>query len=399
MANTETATPTVTDTPTVTGTPTPTAVHAGGDLANIINNANDGDTIIISGGAYAPFELVDVNKLVTLQVDTTGFASGGTASPATINARSFAFGIHFLRVTGVTLDGFTIINGGSTGGVIIDESRDVTIRNFEVHGSQGDGIQVNNSPNVALINNLSYNHALAGFAIIGADSLQLLNNTSTRNLEGVYIGNSVTPSVGILLRNNLISGNSRFGLDVHPSTTGFDSDYNIITDAYSDQQYRGASDSSANPLFADPNSGNFHVLQPSETCQGGSPAVDGGDPNILASMQSLELRTVRLDGRNDCVGGGCCPVGCGGAVACVRAGQIDVGYHYVAPSAFFTPTPTVTATRPPRTPRSTNTPGVVVPTPTGPTPSPTVTSNVPVATQTPTFAGRRSPTPTRTPRP
>ena len=114
-----------------------------------------------------------------------------------------------------------------------------------------EGINLAFSPDAGLITN---NTLVGGSGIFlqGGSAATIANNVVAFGVQGIIA--SAAP--GLVLRSNLVFGNSRFGQDTNyigvPDPTGTDGNL------------------SADPLFVDRSAGNFHL-----SCR--SPAVDAGD--------------------------------------------------------------------------------------------------------------------------
>ncbi len=142
----------------------------GADFTGIqeaINNASDGDTIIVHSGVY--YENVVVDRSVTLKgIGHPVVDAGGRESAITLSA------------DGITLVGFTATNAGSSWG--------------------GAGIMVISSDNIITGNNASNNNH-DGIGLYSSNNNTITgNNVSTNNEEGIRLSSSSN--------NNTITGNN-----------------------------------------------------------------------------------------------------------------------------------------------------------------------------------------------
>ncbi|HEX9963479.1 MAG TPA: pre-peptidase C-terminal domain-containing protein, partial [Allosphingosinicella sp.] len=103
-----------------------------------VDAASDGDTIFVAAGTYT--ELVTVNKDVTIVGPNAGIPAGDPRNPEVIVDGGF-----YMHAAGATLDGLTVLGGGSLAGNpagIYVDADDVTLKNLVVQGdgSAGTGI-------------------------------------------------------------------------------------------------------------------------------------------------------------------------------------------------------------------------------------------------------------------
>ncbi len=340
---TQTPSPTATippEPPPPTATPTFIPVPISGDIANAIRQARPGSVIAVPPGSYGPLVLdaADLPGPITVLADATGAVTGTGAGAVVLNARAGAVAVGLEGVADLTLDGFTIV-GGSVAGIELRDTVNITIRNCLVRQSAGDGIRILRSVNTSLFNNLIYNHRRSGIAAVGAIELRIINNTIYDSKQvGISIGDSTLPSDTIFLRNNILDQNLPFGISIHASTTGYDADYNLNRNGYGTDTPRGAHDLNVDPEFVRPGTDTgFRLPGTDENCNGGSPAMDAGDPYTDSDLvHELADRTTQIDGKLDCTGVGCCPIGCvpgDPSNMCVKIGVVDLGYHYIPASA------------------------------------------------------------------
>jgi parallel beta-helix repeat protein len=181
----------------------PTPIIVPDDFPSIqeaINNANEGDTIFVGNGTY--YENVVVNKTVSLignGKDST-ILNGTTIEPMMIVEAND------VRISGFTFEGWTfqgiLING--TTGVTIVENKIV----FNALG-----IDVENSANTTIENNIINGFGLDNIGIMVAYSsgCSVVNNTIT---NAVYDGIRLWFSSGNLIHQNLIKNND-YGIFFH----------------------------------------------------------------------------------------------------------------------------------------------------------------------------------------
>jgi parallel beta-helix repeat protein len=156
-------------------------------IQDAINNAKDGDTIIVHSGVY--YENVVVDKLVTLRgighpvVDASGSDSAIT-----------------LTADGITLVGFTATNSGS----------------FEIAA----GIMVTSNDNTITGNNVSNNNYGGIFLWDSSNNNTITgNNVSNNSKDGIWLWNSSNNNI----TGNKVSNNNNDGICL------WDSSNNTIT--------------------------------------------------------------------------------------------------------------------------------------------------------------------------
>jgi parallel beta-helix repeat protein len=148
---------------------------------------------------------------------------------------------------------------------VIENNR--IIRNTTDHLADGGGIWCGNSSptitnNIIRNNVAGYSGGFGGGIHCQANSNPVIsNNTITENLQGgVYIANNSSPTI----TNTIIWGNAPYEVDAqNPVIT-----YCDIRDGWD-----GEGNINEDPLFVDPNNGNFNVCEQ-------SPCIDSGDPGI-----------------------------------------------------------------------------------------------------------------------
>ncbi|MCD4702529.1 MAG: right-handed parallel beta-helix repeat-containing protein, partial [Candidatus Aegiribacteria sp.] len=142
---------------------------------------------------------------------------------------------------------------------------------------------------VQFYNNLAYNNTGNGITV-GAwgepgvnhpiDGITIINNTFVGNGEaswgcGVSVENAEADN--IVVRNNIVSGNTTCQFNAEAFGTGFIADNNLIdgaTDYYGDEYVEG------DPMFTSPGSNNYHIGS-------ASPAIDEGS-QVLAPATDMD---------------------------------------------------------------------------------------------------------------
>lgn len=263
------------------------------DFNNIqaaINDANDGDTVVIADGIYTGNGNRDIDflgKAITVSSkngpENCIIDCNGTSEE---NHRGFYF--HNNEDVNSTVAGFTIINGyacgdwpENVGGAILCLYASPIIKNCIISGNSaiaGGGIYCKHSYNATITNCVVTENAATsgggifchvGMMLIGYNDVIMTNctfyaNTSTYG-GAVSIGEGSNPSIANCI---LWGDNAPFGPEVAMTTFDWGSQLSII---YSDVQggqaaiydiadlYWGPGNIDTDPCFADPCSGDYHL--------------------------------------------------------------------------------------------------------------------------------------------
>lgn len=249
-------------TPTVSGVPTPvpttgptTRIYvrgsAGDDrndgkspatavktIQKAVDAARPGTEIIVGPGRYAEEVHVTISgqeaRPIVIRADAKGRDTGDAAGQVVLDGGGLRRGFFVDGAKFVAIDGFTIEAAAIAGVHVRSEAEGVVIRNCEVFASREDGIRIQDSPSVSLVNNLIYCNARRGVLIAGAagsNDSSIVNNTILANRDrGLFIGTSTAPSLNAFVRNNIIQDNCNRNLQVVDNSAGsFDGQYNLVS--------------------------------------------------------------------------------------------------------------------------------------------------------------------------
>ena len=188
---------------TITVTNIPTTMYVGSSghdyttIQDAINDATDGDTIIVNDGTYN--ENVDVDKSVILRSE-----NGSTKTAVT--AKYSETSVFYISTDNVTINGFNVTGTTSiTAGIYLYSSNNHTITNNDVSGNYY-GIVLGSSQNNKLTNNKVNSNDMYGIALGGSNNNTLINNniSNTSNNHGIYLLGS---DYNILTSNTVCDNN------------------------------------------------------------------------------------------------------------------------------------------------------------------------------------------------
>jgi len=248
-------------------------LHVPADFATIqeaIDYSIDGDTVLVSAGTYV--ENINFNgkniALIGEDRETTIIDGGQNGSVVTFNSGESSI----LALTGFTIqNGFADFDGDliGGGGIYCKQSNPIISNLIIINntssddaGGNGAGIYCKNSSlnlnEVIIVNN--YADIGGGISCdnstLTITNLTISNNYSTMgNGDGIFCNNSNINLVNSILWNSVEIYESEITATFSNIEDGLEGEGNIDTD----------------PLFTDPDNGDF-TLQPS------SPCIDAGDP-------------------------------------------------------------------------------------------------------------------------
>lgn len=254
-----------------------------------IDAAASGDTVKVDAGVY--MEKITMKE----RVDVIG---GGAEYTSIIHGEYFT-GYVVTGATNCTLKGFTISSGNTGGGVGCPNVSSMNIScNIIKNNNTSNGIDCNRS-SLTIINNKIINCS-TGIYHYDNSSCIIKNNIISDMVGGGISGNSNciisnniirkcgygTSSCGYdILSNNIITNCSGCGITKTSSwscwgvlSLFYNNVWNNNPDYNSDLP-KGSYDISIDPLFVDPNNGDFH-LKPNSPCRdAGSPEISFNDPD------------------------------------------------------------------------------------------------------------------------
>lgn len=294
--------------------------------------ALSGYQIFVGPGTYGG-GVTTVSK-GTAQQGLQIIAEPSGAQTVVIDATGTGVGFLFNNSPGSLIDGFTIINATDAGIVLKSSSDNFIIQNCRIHNNTGDGIRIQDSASVLIFNNLVYANSGLGIGIVasgaantnGSPHANLINNTIYGNgNRGITVGNAAPkpPSPGAFIRNNIVQSNRGdasikvFTDPLARSEVEYSEDYDLVSPATFvpvNPDLSGTHDVRTNVAFANPTTGDFHVVSGNVLDVG---APDLGNLTTFDNGVLVPLPTF-LARRTMTIGTGC------------DTGTLDIGFHYAA---------------------------------------------------------------------
>ena len=155
-------------------------------IQEAINNASDGDTIIVHSGVY--YENVVVDKSVMLKgIDHPVVDAGGEGRAITLTA------------DGITLVGFTATNSGSLWqdkdvGIKVISSNNTITGNNASNNNRG-GIELDDSSNNNITGNNVNNNHWDGIIVHDSSNNTFIGNNVSNNRKGIYLYDSCNNTI------------------------------------------------------------------------------------------------------------------------------------------------------------------------------------------------------------
>lgn len=270
-----------------------TVINVPGDYPTIqagINAAGYGDTVLVAPGTY--YENVQMAEGVSL--------IGSGMENTVIDGGGINDVIKALGISSYLIEKFTVQNsnqGGSSPGnigIFMNPSSShgtKTVRYCWIRNN-GHGVEIwNDFGGTAYVeNNIIENNIYDGFdPYLG--TVYLTNNVIVSNGRDGY--HDWSGGGAIYIKNNIVAENGRYGIFKHRDTPVFIS-YNDVWNNAQGAYYEGYSgpatpftpnpgtgEIAVDPLFRDPDTGDFHLCEDSCGYLVDSPCIDAGDPAIL----------------------------------------------------------------------------------------------------------------------
>lgn len=226
-------------------------------LQKAADSVGPGTEVIVGPGTYS--EEVHfltpglADRRIVFRADPTGAETGDGAGPVIVNGQTLHRGFFVDGARFNTFDGFVLSDTADAAIHVRRQAEQVIIRNCEIYAGRGDGIRIQDSPRVTMLNNLIYCNGRRGIVVVGStgsDAAQIVNNTVVANRDrGVFIGTSTAASPNAFLRDNILQDNCGSNLQLADNShDGYDARYNLV----SPPTYNGAPIDETDTAF-DPN--------------------------------------------------------------------------------------------------------------------------------------------------
>ena len=166
-----------------------------------VDNASDGDTIVVRDGVYV--ENIDINK-----PHLTIKSENGSAN-CIVRAANSNDHVFYVTADNVTVRGFTV-TGATTGckvGVYLYKSNNCRIENV-IASNNNHGILLDDSSNNIIANNTESSNNYDGIRLYYSSNNIIANNTASNNDDGILLYKSNNNT----LANNIISSNKWYGI-------------------------------------------------------------------------------------------------------------------------------------------------------------------------------------------
>ena len=196
------------------------------EIQTMFDNANDGDTFILTNHVYKNVSLVVDKKInIISNKSATVYASPSVSQKAKIMGITETFGFYFTpNSAGSVLSGIRIIADSCSNAVIVNDADNVTIKDSRIVGAEN-SVLVKNSEHVTLSNNDISKATKNGVQLLNVKNSDVLKNNIHNNgrsgIETSYLYNSN------ILRNE-IHHNGFNGISMYDVSSGNVIKYNIV---------------------------------------------------------------------------------------------------------------------------------------------------------------------------
>ena len=181
------------------------------------------------------------------------------------------------------------------GGISVIGDSSVFVNNYIAQnnaGSRGGGVKLSNFGSTFegnfIIGNLGY--GTGGVFCVQSDELQLTNNVILNN-SSEYYGGICFDNVSAVLINNIVRGNENMQL------FNWESELTVAYCNIQDSLWPGEGNIDTDPLFRDPENGDFHLMSTACGDPYDSPCIDTGSPALIDSLLDCDwgLGTILSD--------------------------------------------------------------------------------------------------------
>ncbi len=279
--------------------------------------ASGGNTIIVGPGVYGGQLQIQTTARqgapLIIFADPTGVMTGDAPGVVAVEAGGLSVGFQFTGASNVVLDGFGIFGARDAAVEVRSNSSNIVVRNCFIDGfgqlldGSGNGITVDDSTGIELVNNLiSFNDG-SGIEVRRSDGTNIINNTIAENgVRGIRVGSGSIGAENTFVQNNVVtfSGDISIDLNIESAITATLSHNLVFPHEYrplSTSQLDRSTDIDADAGFV--SFDNFRL-------DSGSPARNAADPETDSGIRD-DLATRTTDEDQD-----------------LDDDTLDLGYHY-----------------------------------------------------------------------
>lgn len=209
-------------------------------ISAAIDRARAVSRIIVAPGVYRETLAIDAGRPagpIELFADPQGALTDLEPGRVVVDAHRAGAGINVIEHCSTVIDGFVVMNGAADG-IRLKSAHGSIVRNNVTHSNSGRGINVVDTDEAMIFNNLSYAN-VGGIQIggndLGSQRAIVQNNTVYGNqADGILIGTGPMASTGAHVLYNIIDDNGQSGLQLDDnnragrSVVGFCAEYNVV---------------------------------------------------------------------------------------------------------------------------------------------------------------------------
>lgn len=174
-------------------------------IQSVLDNASSGDTISFLGNLYEGLQLVIKKKLNIMTNVGTKISGSGSS-------KSAVFLINGPGASGTIINGFNIEADSGTG-ILVNNTKNVTVSNNQITATKGSAISLDKSYNGNIENN-SITGSYTGINVSSSKYTNINgNNVTGRNQNGITVKNSVNT----FINQDKISNNNADGINISNS--------------------------------------------------------------------------------------------------------------------------------------------------------------------------------------
>jgi len=184
----------------------------------IVGSSKDG---VVLEGKITMQDGSEISKM-TVSVGGVEISDGADADIDSVRIKGSNIGI--VTVGGGKLVINDSIISGNRKGLYVQYGKTIKITNCKVHSNDEEGLDIRANVSGSINNNEIYNNGESGIEVIlGKSELSIINNEIKKNKSSGIAAQfySDTDKVGdVVIKNNIITGNSNFGLDCRTPSGG-----------------------------------------------------------------------------------------------------------------------------------------------------------------------------------